>query len=395
MVSPYLPWPLHGGGVIRIYHLLKALKRQGHETLLLAGSADPGMNVDRALSSLCCAVRLFPAPPIGGLAAYLQSLCSLSPYPASKFASSDFKKTWNRLLNSQKFDIVWMNFSIMGEVLFTDAPQGAIVFLEEHESQELVWHDFAKEGSLAQRAFAYVNLLKLRRFEDRVLGRVKAVFSVSDLEADLMRRRVPSGVEVLTVPNGADLEYYQPIPFARREPNTVLLSGNMSVKRNIDAVLWFVEGVFPLVRKAISEVRLLIVGANPAVKVRALGSRQGVQVTGTVSDTREYHAKSRITVAPYRFGAGTKLKVVEAMACGTPLVSTSIGCRGLDVTNEKHLLIADSETDFAKCVVRLLRDPETAATMADEARRLVETKYNWRSIFGQLETGLTQLTKLG
>jgi glycosyltransferase involved in cell wall biosynthesis len=388
MVSPYLPWPLQGGGRIRIYHLLKEMTRHGHEIVLLAGSEDRDACIDPAVSSLCGEVRLFWTPQTGGLAAYFWSLFSQAPYPAVKFATPQYGEVWRGLVRSQDFDLIWVNFTIMGGVLATDPVKDTVVVLEEHESQELLWRDFTHQGSVGQRVFAYLNLLKLRRFENRVLKHVHAVLSVSDTEADLMRRRVPRGVAVWTVPNGADTEYYQPIPLAQREANTILLSGNMSVRRNIDAVLWFVRGGLPKVRKSLPEVRLLIVGASPAPEILALERHPGIQVTGTVADMRDYHAKVRVAAAPYRFGAGTKLKVLEAMACGTPLVSTSVGCRGLEGRDGQHLLIANTEVEFAACIVRLLRDLKLSESLAGAARQLVEEEYSWRSIVGKLEPKL-------
>jgi len=391
MVSPYLPWPLRGGGAIRIYHLLKEMAGHGHEIVLLAGSPDPGASVDPAVSSLCEEVRLYLARQTGGPSAYIRSVFSLAPYPVAKFATPQYGEVWSGLVHSQNFDLIWVNFTIMGGVLATDPVKDTVVVLEEHESQELVWRDFTQHGSAGKRVFAYLNWLKLRRFENRVLKHVQAVVSVSDMEADLMRRRVPPGVTVWTAPNGADTEYYHPIPMAQRQANTILLSGNMGVKRNIDAVLWFVNGVLPKVRESLPGVRLLIVGASPTPEILALKRRPGIQVTGTVADMRDYHAEVRVAAAPYRFGAGTKLKVLEAMACGTPVVSTSVGCRGLDVVDSRHLLIADTEVEFADQVVRLLRNPGLSQLFAAAARQLVEEKYSWRSIVGKLEGKLEGL----
>jgi glycosyltransferase involved in cell wall biosynthesis len=106
---------------------------------------------------------------------------------------------------------------------------------------------------------------------------------------------------------------------------------------------------------------------------------------------RDYHAKVRVAAAPYRFGAGTKLKVLEAMACGTPVVSTSVGCRGLDVVDSRHLLLADTEPEFADRVGRVLRDPKLAQSLATAARKLAEEKYSWSRIGGELEPNLRGL----
>lgn len=167
----------------------------------------------------------------------------------------------------------------------------------------------------------------------------------------------------------------------------------MNIRRNIDAAVWFVQGIFPRIRRSIPEAKLWIVGTTPSRRVAELGCAAGVRVTGTVEDIRDYYTKARIFVAPYRFGAGTKLKVLEAMSTGTPIVSTGTGCQGIDVVDGEHVLIADSEADFSDRVTELLRNPERAEAMASAARRLVETKYGWDQIIGNLEPKLQELVR--
>jgi glycosyltransferase involved in cell wall biosynthesis len=188
-----------------------------------------------------------------------------------------------------------------------------------------------------------------------------------------------------------DVDFFPCIPASQRSANYILLGGIMYIRRNIDAAIWFTQSMFPRIRKAIPDAELWVVGACPDREVLQLQKVPGVHVTGTVKDTREYFAKASVLVAPYRFGAGTRLKMLEGMATGTPIVSTRAGCQGIEAVDRTHLLIADEEADFADRVIELLRNPELGARLAASARALVQEKYSWQSIVGGLDPKLRQL----
>jgi len=119
----------------------------------------------------------------------------------------------------------------------------------------------------------------------------------------------------------------------------------------------------------------------------------GVHVTGTVEDVRPYYAKAKVVVAPYRFGAGTRLKILEAIAMGVPIVATDAGCQGIEVVDGQHILIANTEADFSDRVIELLRNPQRAQMLAEAAHALVEQKYDWKVIVGALEPKLQELVR--
>jgi glycosyltransferase involved in cell wall biosynthesis len=151
--------------------------------------------------------------------------------------------------------------------------------------------------------------------------------------------------------------------------------------------------MFPQVRREVPDAEFWIVGSNPNREIWRLAESPGIHVTGAVEDVRPYYAMAKVAVAPYRYGEGTKIKVVEAMACGTPMVSTSIGCQGLEVMDGRHLLIADNETDFSRRVIELLRDPEQGQAMATAARALAVEKYSWQGLISALEPKLQELAR--
>ncbi len=149
--------------------------------------------------------------------------------------------------------------------------------------------------------------------------------------------------------------------------------------------------MFPAIRDVIPDAEFWIAGASPTREIWHLQKIEGVRVTGTVDDIRDYFTKAKVFVAPYRFGAGTKLKVLETMACGLPTVATEIGCRGIDAVNGKHLLMADGEQAIINAVVELLTNKKSARTIGKAGRALVLQKYRWKEIIGSLEVKLRQL----
>jgi glycosyltransferase involved in cell wall biosynthesis len=186
--------------------------------------------------------------------------------------------------------------------------------------------------------------------------------------------------------------------FAPRQPdgnkrNAILLCSGLAVYRNRAAALWFARRMFPQVRHEVPDAEFWIVGSNPNREIWRLAESPGIRVTGEVEDVRPYYAMTKVAVAPYRYGEGTKIKVVEAMACGTPVVSTSIGCQGLEVIDGKHLLIADNEADFSRRVIELLCDRQRAQALATLARGLVVEKYSWRGLISALEPKLKGLLR--
>jgi hypothetical protein len=188
-----------------------------------------------------------------------------------------------------------------------------------------------------------------------------------------------------------DTEIFAPAQTDGNRKNAILLCSGLAVYRNRAAALWFARRMFPMVRREVPDAEFWIVGSHPNREIWRLAKVPGIHVTGTVEDVRPYYAMAKVAVAPYRYGEGTKIKVVEAMACGTPVVSTSIGCQGLDVIDGKHLQIADNETDFSRRVIEALCDPQRAQMLAVSGRTLVEEEYGWRSIIGGLQPRLQDL----
>ena len=394
MLSPYLPWPLDGGPPVRIYYVLRELAKRGHEIVLLAGHEGPPLPASHPVVSLCHEVLTYQPPssarPGSPLLSALRSLASPLPYVAAKFGARHIRDSIRRAAEKHAIDLVWANFAFMAYAVPPELYRSVPVVLDEHESEGLLWRQYWRQGSLAKRAFAALNLIKLPAFQKRIMAHVAVVLSNSEREASFTREYAPPGVRIWPVPNGVDTERFVPAPVGNKK-NSILLCSGLAVYRNRAAAQWFARRMFPRIRGEVPDAEFWIVGSHPTREIRRLEQCPGIHVTGTVEDVRPHYAMARVAVAPYRYGEGTKIKVVEAMACGLPMVSTPTGCQGLEVIDGRHLMIAANETDFSRRVVELLRDRERARSLGEAARALAVEKYSWQRLISDVEAKLTDL----
>jgi len=190
---------------------------------------------------------------------------------------------------------------------------------------------------------------------------------------------------ISVVPNGVDLDYFAPNSDVVREKNTIVIVGKMSYHANVSMVLYFIQEIFPFIREKIPLVKLVIVGKDPPRVIRALDGKDGIEVTGTVDDVRPYLQRATVSVSPVTYGAGIQNKVLEAMACGTPVVATPIAVSALDAKHGKDLLVAEGGKSFADKVLHLLENAEIQTQIGNSGRVYVEENHHWNQIVMDLE----------
>jgi polysaccharide biosynthesis protein PslH len=397
VLSPYLPWPLYGGNVVRIYGILRELSRRGHEIVLLAGYEGPPLADDHPVKILCREVRFYRPPASARqtrpVLAALASVLSPLPYTAAKFGGRTVQRSIREKLESEHFDLILANFAFMAQLIPPALARNTPVVLDEHESEGLLWRQYLRQGGILKRAFALLNLIKMSWFQRAVGSRLAAMLCASDREAEFARSYLPARVKLWTVPNGVDTDFFVPgAPEDRKSPSLVLCGG-FAVYRNSEAAIWFARTVFPRIKQEISTAEFWIVGSSPNQEVRQLAEIPGVHVTGAVEDVRPFYARAAVSVAPYRYGEGTKLKVLEGMACAVPVVSTIIGCQGIKARDGEHLLIAQTTEAFSERVIHLLRSPEQRRAIGARARSLIEREYAWTKIVGDLDPKLAEVAR--
>ena len=227
-------------------------------------------------------------------------------------------------------------------------------------------------------------------YESQVCGCFNMCVGVSAQDRERLVALCP-GMAVEVVSNGVDLDYFK--PGDAEDEMSLVFTGSMDWHPNEDAVLYFCHHVLPLIRTEFPEIKFCIVGSNPSERVLGLQRLEGVVVTGSVEDVRPYISNAAVYVVPLRVGGGTRLKILQALAMRKAVVSTSIGCEGLDLQPEEHLLVADEPQQFAESTIRLVRDRSLRNRLSESGGALVREKYSWDVIVETLDLAYRRLIR--
>jgi glycosyltransferase involved in cell wall biosynthesis len=218
----------------------------------------------------------------------------------------------------------------------------------------------------------------LKQYEGRICRQFDAVLAVSREDETALEEAAGQPLDITVVPIAIDTGEVAPVS-RRPEADHILHIGTMYWPPNIDGILWFIRQVYPHIRAGRPNVTFDVVGARPPQEILSLGGDgTGINVTGYVEDPTPYLEQTGVMVVPLRAGGGMRVKILNALAQGLPIVSTSLGCEGIAVTNDKNILIADSSQDFAEAVLRLLENPDFAAQLGQNGRHLAEQQYDYR-----------------
>lgn len=387
VVSPQLPYPPAWGFAIRVYQLIRHLSH--HHAVTLVAYRLPHEDVDLSPLSNVCTVRAVPAPrSLWGAKrrAQLRSLASTHSYRSSSLRSPEMAQTIRMLVRAHRYDIVQVESSPMA---WFDAGGSPLVVDEHNIESELVHRMHGAERSAWRRAYNWLEFMKLRSEERQTWQRSAGVVLTSPRDMASVRRLV-STVPAAVVPNSVDTDYFRPAEDV--DVPSLVFTGALNYRPNVDAVLYFAREILPRIRAAHPSVHFTIVGGGAPAEVAALRG-PSVTVTGLVPDVRPYLRSAAVVVVPLRMGGGTRLKVLEAMAMAKAVVSTSLGVEGLAVTPDAHLLIADDAASFAARVLRLLQDRDARRMLGRHGRSLVEREYTWGAAGQRLETFYHQLLR--
>ena len=395
-LTPQLPYPPHQGTTIRNYNLIAHLA-QRHEIHLLSFKGEGDVPQRTPLHELCCHVETVPLPPPRSFVRRLATtLASPQPDMALRLPSRAFRDRLRACLQRESFDVVQVEGIEMGPYAldiraWRPVPPPLLVFDDHNAEYVLQRRAFETDVRHLRRwpgaLYSLIQWLKLRRYERHLLRIADRAVAVSQADADALKQLVPE-LRPFVVPNGVDTAFYAPDAVPRTgwsSNDTLVFTGKMNFRPNVDAVRWFCHEILPRIRAARPETTFAIVGRDPSPAVQKLAHLPGVRVTGYVEDVRPYIAGAAVYVVPLRIGGGTRLKVLEAMAMEKAIVSTRVGAEGIACQSGRHLLIADSPQYFAQAVLSLMEDEARRARLGAEARALVEARYSWETIVPRLE----------
>jgi glycosyltransferase involved in cell wall biosynthesis len=382
------PLPVVTGSRVRSLALIRQLVARGWDVSLFAlDTGVPAQAEDVAeLRALCAEVRLWRhgAPTAVRMARMGADLLRGRPFQHSMFRFPAAVREAHAWIVAGGFDAILA----VGHYMLPYVPAGArgrMLLDPQNVETERVATMAAALWPRPRGVIARLQQRPVRRYEERAAASAGGVVAVSEPEAAWFELRAPGRVTV--VPNGVDCAAISPLEGGGAGA-TVLFVGSLDYGPNVDGARVLLDDVAP--RLTHPGVRIALVGSLPPARLRAAAAAAPVpvQVTGRVEQIAPWFRSSRLLAVPLRIGGGTRLKILEAMAHGLPVVTTSIGCAGLDVVHERDVLIADDPASFARCVDRLLGDDALAAAIARRARQTVQERYDWRAIGDALERAL-------
>jgi len=389
-ITDRIPYPPHDGGRLRTYNIVKQLARRHDVTLVaLIRSPDEAENAS-AIASL--GVQVVPilrsTRPNATRWQKIRLHLSRTPHFLTRQPlPDDFGKRIARLRNGQRFDVVHLDYALTAPCasFVADLP----IVLTQHNVQSQIPYSYVMAQPALKRLTLWREWLDYWKWKYVEIAWSRAadvIVAVSQSEAAYYRKHLP-GIPVVVVPNGVDVDYFASVQ-RNPEPATLLFTGGMNWLPNVDAVCYFCREIYPSIKAQRPDVRLLIVGRDPAPRVQALADDPSVTVTGRVADVRPYFGRATAFVVPLRAGGGTRLKILEAFAARVPVVSTPLGCEGLDVNDGNHLLVADTPQAFAQQTLRLLEDAHLQARLTEAGYDLARTVYDYPVVVRSLEAAL-------
>lgn len=384
VIDEEVPYPLNSGKRIRTFNLLVPLADR-HEITFVCRRHEGSDSRSLEPFGIRTVVVDHPIRRKSGAffyAALLRNLFSQYPYSVASHRSPVLTETIENLHREKPFDLVhceWTPYAVNMGGLWR-----ASSVVDAHNVESLIWErNWAVETQPIRKAFVRLQWQRMIEFEKHFLRRFSRVIAVSEPDRKAMAQWVDPG-KIDIVDNGVDTRYFTPSGL-QQKPCSMIFTGSLDWRPNVDAMLFFLEEIWPLIRAAHPEASIAIVGRNPmaALKKKASGM-PGVTLAGTVDDVRPYIEAAQVYIVPLRVGGGSRLKILEAMAMEKAVVSTAVGAEGLEVQAGENILTADTPAEFAAAVTSLFEDAGLRERLGAAGRKLVTARYEWRSLSAKL-----------
>ena len=363
-----------------------------HEVVVVAfGNHKDAGEICRAIGGNLLDVRIVPPPiPWKGsgkrmrqVTALLSARTGYSALPRDQAMQREI----DRLLEKMTFDLIQAEGFWVG--CFDTTGSGAMKIIDAHNVEHDILARLARTSrSGIRRLYYHFESIACRREELAALGRQNAILVTSERDRMLIGKDLPQ-IPAFVIPNGVDTTYFTP-KLASEEPGSLVFTGAMNYAPNADGILHFIDSVFPLICARVPGSVLYVVGGSPPPELKRRAGPH-IVVTGHVEDVRPYVWQASVYVVPLRSGGGTRLKILEALAMGKAIVTTSIGCEGLDVCEKESVLLADEPVEFADAVVGLLRDIARRRMLGSNGLALAREKYDWTVVGESLEEAYRSL----
>lgn len=392
MITPYLPYPPSSGGQVRSYNLIKQLYKKHDITLFCYIRADREKKFIPELEKYCKKVRVFKRREAWSLLNVV--LAGFSPYPflVGIYLSGRFRDSVKQELEKTQYDLIHCEtFYVMTNIPKTSLP----TILVDQTIEYLVYQHFVKSKPSLVRLLLNVDVAKLKFWERHFWRKASKVVAVSEGDREEILRLDP-GLRADLVPNGVDLDFFIPKKNWDTKEKRMLFVGNFKWLQNVEAAEILVNEIFPKVKSRFANVKLWIVGQHAPERVLALKGKDIIMDNLEESDVeaiRNAYNRASVFVAPVKGPGGTRLKNLAAMASKLPIVTTSIGSEGIGIRDGIEALIRDGANDISDAIVQILRNPQEAKVLAENARKLAEKEYSWETMAKRLDVVYREATR--
>ncbi len=390
-VSLFPPSPPTFGAQRRIEGLMTALGRRHRVTAVsLVGPELDARVAERAMGRYCDDVVLVPARADRGARkrlVQLRALASSRSFEHHQYRVPGLQRALDEVLRRRRHHLVTIEAPFLSRYRLRQAPPGAPpprLLLDQHNLEhDLVRRSRDASRGVLRRLHYAVDWRKVRREEIAAWRDADGVAFTSTDDAERARSLFPA-LRAAVIPNGVDVEHFEPRPDLPVDADEIVFFGTLNYFPNQDGMAHFLGDIWPRLSASSARARLKVIGSHPTVEVLShRGPR--VEVAGCVEDVRPHLAHAGVVVVPLRVGGGTRFKILEAMAMGKPVVSTTIGAEGIGAVDGRDLLIADGPEAFAAAVRLVIEDADLARRLGAAGRALVERRYSWRAIGVELE----------
>lgn len=371
-----LPYPPESGGKTRAYNLIKALSTDNEVHLLSFIRHTDQLKSVRELEKITSSVQTIERSKVWTPRNLAKTLFSSKALAVSVYESRNMKKALTQVLEKEKFDAVILeSFYTSG---YLDDVKDTTVILGTENIEYLVYKRYVDNVKFFPiRPGMYLDVLKMKRFEEKTWQKADVILAVSEIDAQVIRNK--SSKPVIMVPNGVDMDFFDKVTKEKSSKRSVLFVGSWKYIQNIDAANYLIKEVWPLLGRQIPDLELWLVGRNPPDQLTKLASKN-VIFMDNIEDIREVYRKASMTLIPIRAASGTRLKILEAFASKIPVVCTPIAIEGIAAEDGRDYLRAETPEDFCNQAKRIFDDRKLAQEITQNAHYLVKNKYSWSSI---------------
>jgi len=383
-IAQRIPYPANKGEKIRTFHQIKHLAEQGHQVTVLS----PYENKEEQIFALQLSQFdnvLCEAIPLGAkLLRLLTGLLKNESLSVANFYCKKLQQKIDVMIEQCNFDAVICTSSAVAKYVFCSTtlksqknkPALLMDFMDLDSDK---WQQYADTSNLPIKWIYQREAKILEKYEQKIVESFAACFFIAEAEVNLFQAKSRHSESVHVLGNGMDTETFFP---AKKTPNNeqpvFLFTGVMDYKPNVDAVIWFVKNIWLSVQSKYPKAKFIIAGMTPSSAVKELTNSSGIEVTGFVDNILPYYHQSDYFVAPFRLARGVQNKVLQAFACGLPVISTPMGAEGIDCVNKRDILLASKKEEFLSAISLLEQDDKLKNSIKENALKLIKEKYSWK-----------------